>query len=246
MSEIIKTKAFILRKLNYSDSSLIAAFFTQELGKISAILKGARSTKSRLGTKTDVLNFVEIVLYQKMSRDLQVVSQMDLIAFYPKIKEDLEKYKYASAVLELTDKLTAEHEVNDRLFRGISRILELLDTSSHDPPLLFIKFFIFILGEIGYALQFSKCSKCGKIIKGKEISSYNFSTGIICKDCRIESAISYDFTPELFKIIHCLINNKNDNSYKKSDVNKLIYFLENYLIYHLPEFKGIKAIHAFL
>ena len=47
MSEILKTEAVVLSKMNYSDTSIIASLFTEESGKISAIIKGARTAKSR-------------------------------------------------------------------------------------------------------------------------------------------------------------------------------------------------------
>ena len=49
MSEIIKTEAVVLSKLNYGDSSSIASLFTEDFGKLSVIVKGARSPKSKYG-----------------------------------------------------------------------------------------------------------------------------------------------------------------------------------------------------
>ena len=49
MSEIIKTEAVVLSKMNYGDSSNIASLFTEDLGKISVIIKGARTVKSKYG-----------------------------------------------------------------------------------------------------------------------------------------------------------------------------------------------------
>ena len=39
MSEIIKTGAVVLSKLDYGDSSVIVSLYTKEKGKLSAILK---------------------------------------------------------------------------------------------------------------------------------------------------------------------------------------------------------------
>ena len=42
MSEIIKTEAIVLNKINYGDTSMIASFFTKDYGRLSGILKGGR------------------------------------------------------------------------------------------------------------------------------------------------------------------------------------------------------------
>jgi DNA repair protein RecO (recombination protein O) len=74
MSEILKTEAFVLSKLNYGDTSSIVSLYTKDSGKISAIIKGARSPKSKMGMIIDPLNFLEIILYKKDSREVQLIS----------------------------------------------------------------------------------------------------------------------------------------------------------------------------
>ena len=62
MSEIIKTEAVVLSKMDYRDSSNIALLFTEDLGKVSVIVKGARSDKSKYGRIVDPLNYLSIVI----------------------------------------------------------------------------------------------------------------------------------------------------------------------------------------
>ncbi|MDA3860280.1 MAG: DNA repair protein RecO, partial [Melioribacteraceae bacterium] len=77
MSQIVKSKAFVLNKLDFGDSSKIVNFYSEEFGRVAGIIKGARSQKSKIGKIVDVLNLVEIVYYKKESRDLQIVTQAD-------------------------------------------------------------------------------------------------------------------------------------------------------------------------
>ena len=121
MSEIIKTEAVVLSKLNYGDSSSIASLFTEDLGKISVIIKGARSPKSKYGKIVDPLNYLSVVLYKKESREIQLLSGADIIEHFPAIKNDLNKLEYAYAVVELVKNLLAEHEVNRKIFKGTDK-----------------------------------------------------------------------------------------------------------------------------
>ncbi|MFO7445527.1 MAG: DNA repair protein RecO, partial [Ignavibacteriaceae bacterium] len=127
MSEIIKTEAVVLSKLNYGDTSSIASLYTKEYGKLSAILKGSRSPKSKIGLIVDPLNHLQVIMYKKDTRELQLISSADIISHFSKIKADFNKLKYCHAVLELIKKLTGEHEANAKLFRGVIRIFNLIE-----------------------------------------------------------------------------------------------------------------------
>ncbi|PIQ08182.1 MAG: DNA repair protein RecO, partial [Ignavibacteriales bacterium CG18_big_fil_WC_8_21_14_2_50_31_20] len=135
MSKIIKSKAFVLNKLDFGDSSKIVNFYSEEFGRVAGIIKGARSSKSKIGKVVDVLNLIEIIFYKKDSRDLQIVSQADLISHYPNVKSDLEKVKYASAIIELVLKLTRENDAHKRLFNGVVKIMNRLDNEETEPVL---------------------------------------------------------------------------------------------------------------
>ena len=115
MTEISKSESIVLRKTNFSDSSLIVQLFTKEYGKMSAIIKGARSAKSKIGSKIDLLNHTEVIFYKKDNRDMQLLTQATLINHFSNIKEDLDKIKYASAVCELLQRLIPDNEPNEKI-----------------------------------------------------------------------------------------------------------------------------------
>ena len=140
MSDIIKTKAVVIKKLDYGDTSKIATFFTEDFGKISAIIKGARSPKSKMGSVVDILNTVQIVYYKKESREIQLISQADLINHYSRIKEDLDKLKYASAVAELLLNLILDDEAHPKLYKGSIKILDLMNESKESAEYYFVKY----------------------------------------------------------------------------------------------------------
>ncbi len=243
MSEILKTEAVVLSKLNYGDTSLIVSLFTRELGKISAILKGARSPKSKIGMKVDPINYIEVVFYNKNTRELQIISSADIIKHYSKTKEDLEKLKFAYAIIELIKNLTPEHEQNIRLFNGLVRIFALLESSPEKANLIFARFFLFLLSELGYEVQLDKCASCGRTeLNGMQLS-YNFTSGLLCEQCRVEYLESFAINLELFNCLKGL--KSNDDSLSKVDskiVEKAIVFMEKYLKYHISDFKGIQSL----
>jgi DNA repair protein RecO (recombination protein O) len=245
MSEIIKTEAVVLSKMNYGDTSSIVSLYTKDYGKFSAIIKGGRNPKSKMGLVLDPINYVQLIVYKKDNRELQIISGADIISHYPNIKIDLEKLKYSQAVLELLKKLTVDHEINVRLFKGVIRILTLFDSSNEDSIILFGRFFIFFLTELGYELQLDKCSICGRTNLAGTDLSYNHEMGIFCSDCRKNQLESFSINSELFNYLICLKDSKKIEKTNMMIAEKAIVFMERFLIYHIPDFKGIQAIQLF-
>jgi DNA repair protein RecO (recombination protein O) len=244
MSEIIKTEAVVLNKMNYGDSSCIALLFSDDLGKISVIVKGARSPKSKYGKIVDPLNYLSVVLYKKESREIQLLSQADIIEHYPIIKNDLSKLSYAYAVVELVKNLLAEHEVNRKIFKGMVKILSRLNSVDEKPEVTFGRFFIFLLKEIGYQIQIDTCAICGKEKFVTDIY-YNFDKGLICGECRKTVVDIYDINLELLRYLNCLKNNESAGTFSNLILRKAISFMENHLKYHVPDFKGISSLKLF-
>ncbi|MBZ0180756.1 MAG: DNA repair protein RecO [Melioribacteraceae bacterium] len=242
MSEIIKTRALVLSKLNYGETSKIVAFYTEDNGKFTGIIKGARSPKSKIGKAADVLNLVEIQYYQKENREIQLVSGVEILNYFPKIKSDLDKLKYASTIIEPLIYLTVEHEVNEKLFRGVIKILELMNDSADDLKVLAIKFLNFFIKELGFELKFDSCSLCGTEINQNEDLAYDFSHGLLCPDCSHNSKGNYFIQKELLKILYC-IKHRKSFKYNDSDLIKLIKFFERFLMFQFSEFKGFRTLN---
>ena len=244
MSEIIKTEAVVLSKMNYGDTSMIASIFTEDFGRMSVIVKGARSPKSKYGRIVDLINHLSLVIYKKESRDIQLLSSADTIEHYPEIKIDLNKLKYAYSIAELVKNLLAEHEVSKRIFKGIVKILNRLNSGEEPSEVTFGRFFIFFLKEIGYEIQIESCAICGK--KNFETDCfYNFDKGLLCGECTKLVVDIYDIKLELLRYLNCLKYDESISSFDNLIFNRAIIFMENHLKYHVSDFKGISSIKIF-
>jgi len=244
MSEIIKTEAVVLSKMNYGDSSNIATLFTEDLGKLSVIVKGARSPKSKYGKIVDPLNYLLVVLYNKESREVQLLSGADIIEHFPNIKNELNRLSCAYAVIELVKNLMAEHEVNKKMFQGVIKILSRIDEAGELPQVSFGRFFFFFLKEIGYEIQIDSCSVCDRKDFDGQVY-YHRDKGLICGSCKNSVVEIYDMNMELLKYLDCLKNNESANIFNHQTVSKSLVFMENHLKYHVPDFKEISSLKLF-
>jgi DNA repair protein RecO (recombination protein O) len=241
MSEIVKTEAFVLGKIDFRDSSNIASLFTKNFGRLQVIVKGAKSSKNKIGLAIDPPNHLSIIMYKKDGRDLQLLTSVDIISHYPLLKSELEKLKYSYAILELIRNLTPENEHNLKLYNGLERIFYLLDTSEENPKILFARFFMFFLTEIGYELQLDECKSCGRSNISGQSLSYNYELGIICSNCKGKYLESFSINSELFECLICLKKNKSLKNIKDETVERANKFMELYVKYHISDFKGIQS-----
>lgn len=245
MAHLIKTEAIVLSKLNYGDTSKIAHLYTEELGKLPVIIKGGRASKSKMGMIVDPLNAIQVVLHTKETREIQLLTQADLILSPANIKEDLERIKYASSAAELIYALIPEHEPNQRLYNGLKRIIGHFNDPSLNPKVMFLRYFLFFIKEIGYELLFSECNDCGRELKGEEAVYFSLQKGILCSGCRENHILFSDFSQELLENLICLSSKKSEFQADMKTLDKVIVFLEKYLTVHIPEFKGIKSLHIY-
>lgn len=244
MSEIIKSEAVVLSKMDFKESSSIVTLLSKEKGKISVIIKGGRSPRSKLSLIADPPNHILAVMYMKESRDIQLLSSAELISHFPNIKSDLERLRFSFAVLELIKNFLPEHEENRRMFEAVVRILSLFESSDQQIIILFNRFFFFFLKEIGIGINLVECGICSAR-KFNFPVSFNYRDGIICDSCSEKVNVDTRLQKELFDYFICLKFNKNISDEKNKLSDSAIAFMEKYLKFHYPDFKGIRSIQLY-
>ena len=154
---------------------------------------------------------------------MQLLSGASLIASYKNIKEDIDKIKFCSGILELVRNLIPENEANPKLYKGIARIFELFESSDEKPEILFGRFFMFFITVLGYEIGLDKCAECAKEELSGEQTGFNYDRGLFCSDCSKNNLISFNFSTELFAYLKCL---KEGNKINISN-DKNIFFSHN-------------------
>jgi len=245
MSDIIKTEAVVLSKLNYGDTSSIVTLYTESDGKLSAIIKGGRGPKSKSGKIIDPLNHLQIIFYKKNSRDVQILSDANLISHFINIKEDLDSTRFSFAILELVKNLTVEHEANAKLFKGLIKILNMINDKKESSAFLYGRFLLFFLSELGYELSIDKCSICGNGVVAKKSLGFDHNAGFVCSDCFESHSGLENVSAELFELIFCLKTNRLAEKFSVDLMDRFNLLLERYLKFHVSDFKGIQSLQIF-
>lgn len=235
-----KTDAVVLSKLDYSETSKIASFYSKEFGRISGIIKGGRFSNSKIGRIIDPLNVVEIVLIQKDSREIQNITNASLVSYHKSIHSDFDSIKYASAVLELVRRFTPEHDPNNRLYLGIKRILERMESEQENPAISFYRFFAFFFDCVGFEMQIENCAECGEEI-GNDGGLFDIARGIVCRKCAKKIELYRELSTELYLTLISLIKGKNVAD-DQALLREIHYLLNEYAKHHLHNYNGLRAL----
>src|SRR6188472_1814593 len=85
-SRTYKTEAVVLRSLRFSEADRILHVYTRERGRIGAIAKGVRKTKSRFGARLEPLSHAELMLHEG-SGELHTVTGVELVRSHREARE---------------------------------------------------------------------------------------------------------------------------------------------------------------
>ena len=156
---IERGEAFVLRIRDFAESDLIVTLFTEDWGKRTAIAKGARRVKSRLGGVFDLLNRVEVVFYAKAQLDL--VSQGAVISDYPHLKGSLDTVLAALSVGKLLDRLLPLHQQEPAAYTILARMLAQLESGAPHGEQTTIAAMLKLFAVLGHRPQLTACTRCG-------------------------------------------------------------------------------------
>ncbi len=159
-----KTEAVVLRSLRYGEADRILHLYTLERGRIGAIAKGVRRTRSKFGGRLEPMSHVELLLHQGRG-DLHTVTGADLVRSHDRGRVDPFRMAVGHIGLEAMLKLFVEEEANAAAFHALSRFLDLLEgvPSGTQPALepLGLSFQLKLLWLAGYLPHLSSCAACG-------------------------------------------------------------------------------------
>ena len=186
MARTYRTEAVVLRSFRLGEADRIVHLYTSERGRIGAVAKGIRKTKSRFGGRLEPLSHVSMQLHQG-SGELQTVTGADLRASHHETRE--EPYRLAVGLIgaEAMLRLFPEQEANERAFTALTRFLDRLDELPTGAPAapaldaLGLSFQLKLLWLSGYLPHVGSCAECGS---AGPLAGYSARAGgTVCTSC---------------------------------------------------------------
>ncbi|MBI5473011.1 MAG: DNA repair protein RecO [Ignavibacteriae bacterium] len=130
---IVKTEAIVLSAMKFRDTSKIVRLYTKEFGKVSVIAKGARDAKSKFRGGLEPTNHVACVIYRHSNRELQLLSQCDIVQSFRTLSDNLEKMFAALSAVELVDLVSHGEDENQTLFTLLLNHIRVVNDATNHP-----------------------------------------------------------------------------------------------------------------
>ena len=180
-----RTLALVLRTIEVFETSLVTTLFTREMGKVSALAKGARRPKSPLLGGLDVLGVSDIVLFPKASEALDLLGEASPVERFPSLRRDLAALYAGYYIAELLTDLTDLHDPHPKLFDAARITLRHLGEADLRSRRI-LRFELACLRELGFMPTLEACAHCGTAVNvlGDVVWFGLAIGGVLCDACR--------------------------------------------------------------
>jgi DNA repair protein RecO (recombination protein O) len=176
---LYRDEAIVLRTYKLGEADRIVVLLSRDHGKVRAVAKGVRKTKSRFGGRLEPPGNVSLLLYR--GRELDIITQAEALDAYRQLRADLTRMTDAMALLEAVDHVAQEREPNPELYRMLRGALHTL-AGGPPSPLLVAGFYWKLLALEGVGPVLDRCVSCGA--PAAEPAALDpVQGGVLCRKC---------------------------------------------------------------
>jgi DNA repair protein RecO (recombination protein O) len=182
-----KTEAIVLRSLRFGEADRVLHLYSRERGRVGAIAKGVRRTRSRFGARLEPLTRVALVMHAGRG-ELHTVSAAEIVESHQPVRDDPVRLAAGLAGAEMMLRLFADGEPSEKAYVAFARFLEALEARAptgavdvaRDPMLQALQLKLFWVA--GFSPRLDGCASCGD----DSVALPRFSAvagGAVCARC---------------------------------------------------------------
>jgi DNA repair protein RecO (recombination protein O) len=187
MSGPLKTEAVVLRSIRYGEADRILHVYTPHRGRVSAIAKGVRRTRSRFGGRLEPFFRLRLELHEGRS-ELLTVTGAHTVDGYPRLREDARALDAAARACDAVGRLFETSEPHPGVFNLLCRKLMLLDEQAGEAGATragALQFRLKLLLAAGLAPHLGACAHCGE--REHLVGFSGAAGGVVCGACEAGS-----------------------------------------------------------
>ncbi|MGH3167722.1 MAG: DNA repair protein RecO [Trebonia sp.] len=222
----------VLRTQKLGEADRIITLLCRQNGRVRAVAKGVRRTKSRFGSRLEPFTHVDVLVHP--GRSLDVITQAEAIRSYgAPLATDYPRYTAGTAMLETAERFTPmEKEPALRQFLlliGGLRTLGQTGEDEREPRLVLDAYLLRSLSVAGYAPALEQCARCGAPgitgendppAGGKRLVAFAVQAGgMVCASCRPPGAASPH--PQTVALMLALLGGNWDNSMRSENKHRI-------------------------
>jgi DNA repair protein RecO (recombination protein O) len=198
---VYKTQAIVLRQRKLGEADKIVTLYCSHMGRLDAVAKGVRRTKSRLAGHLEPLTLGTYLIAE--GRNLDIVTQAETVEGYPALRGDLERLGRGIYCAELIDRLTPERSEGNPIFRLLQETLAILDTEE-SIDLAVRRFELKLLEQLGYRPSLETCAVCDCRLEPIDNFWSAEAGGAVCPACADDTLRLLPLSLNALKVLRLL------------------------------------------
>ncbi len=176
----------MLRRVEYGDSDLVVTLLTEELGRVSALARGARNSRKRFGGSLEPLHTLAVRLEERPGAELCVLRESSIAVARTRLSADLDKMQAAGRALGWVRRAAPPRTPEPEAWHVLIEFLDRLDHPEDErgPGLHLTELGLRLLAAVGWGLDLERCVSCGKpCADGRAAMVDAARGGLVCRAC---------------------------------------------------------------
>lgn len=202
---IYRTEAIVLKSYDYGEADRILTLYTAQSGKLRAIAKGVRRTKSRKAGHVDLLTRTNLLVAR--GRNLDIITQAETIEHFRPMRDDLWRLSHGHYIAELLDGFSVEDLANYPIYALSVATLRRL-AAAPDVDLVTRSFELQLLSLSGYRPQLHRCLGCDSAIEPVANVFSSKLGGVLCPACSSQDSAAPSISVPALKAMRNLQTNE--------------------------------------
>ena len=239
MPGLYKDEGIVLKTIKLGEADRIVTLYTREYGKVRAVAKGIRKTKSRFGARLEPFTRVQLLIYKGRS-NLDTITSADILTSFDGVRRDYLKLTSASALVDIVEKITPEREeaadVYDLLHDGLAAL------TAGGGVTVVPSFLVKLLSISGYHPSLDMCAGCGG---EHELGAFSPAFGgVVCRSCWHQDRDAIRLSPTLIESMSSLLDDElGERKLDDTITFEMTQVLRRYAEYHLE--RPLKSLALF-
>ena len=233
-----RAEAIVLRTHKLGEADRIITLLTRERGKVRAVAKGVRRTKSKFGARLEPFSRVDLLVYE--GKTLDIITQAEsLNAYGQDLALDYSLWTAGQTMLETADRLTPEDSISaESQYLLLVGALRTLVSGEHAAGLVLDAYLLRSLSMAGYSPTLSACVICG--VAGTQPFFHVSTGGALCVEHRVPGSVAP--RPESFELMQALMTGEWDaaDASATRDRNEVSGLVAAYVQWHLE--RGLRSL----
>jgi DNA repair protein RecO (recombination protein O) len=172
--------------VHYGEADVIVTLFTEELGKVAALARGARKSSRRFAAALEPMHTIRVTLDERPGADLFGLREAVVARPRSHLLGNLDRMNAAGQLLRWVRAGSPTRTPEPGVWAEVESLLERLEDRTDPLPARthLAASGLRLLKHFGYGLVFDACARCGKPCDPSRAAFVDAGTGgLVCQSC---------------------------------------------------------------